>query len=722
MTALATSPLPSAKSPALTAQGSILGTFQYMAPEQIEGVEADARTDIFAFGAVLYEMITGKRAFSGRSQASLMSAIMKDEPAPVSQALPVAPPALDQILRHCLAKDPDDRFQTAHDLLLQLRWVAEGSGTAAPASASAARPARRPIPVALLGGTGLIVLAIGAGAGYVARPAPETRITRFAVAAPPKGAFGEALAVSPDGKRLAFLASADGVNMVWIRTLDVVTAQPMPGTEGANVGVFWSPDGAHIGFFADGKLKRAPVGGGPIQKICDATLPSGGTWGKDDVIVFAAGANEGLSRVAAAGGQPTVITTLDASKKENSHRWPAFLPDGRHFLYLARNISLDNSVVYAASVDDPAHPTQVLVTPSSALFAPPGYLLFVRERSLMAQPFDPGALRTTGDAFPVAENVGASTTRVMLGAFSVSDTGVLAYGTGTSPNRQYAWFDRAGKELSRLAPIGQFTDIALAPGDTRAAVREDVAGNADIWILDLIRGVPSRLTFDPAVDWFPVWSADGSRVIFYSTRSAAGDIYQKQASGTSADELLLSTNLGKLPSDASRDGRFLMYSEVNPKTKYDLWVLPLAGDKKPVPYLVTPFNDADGHFSPDGKWVAYMSDENGKPEVYIQSFPASGGKAQISNGGGSWPRWRGDGKELFYLAPDRKLMAAPIKAGALDGVPVPLFETQVDSYTATNRYAPAADGQRFLVNVPNGAPVSTPLTVVLNWTAGFNKK
>jgi hypothetical protein len=542
------------------------------------------------------------------------------------------------------------------------------------------------------------------------------------VAAPPKGAFGEALAVSPDGKRLAFLASADGVNMVWIRTLDVVAAQPMPGTEGANVGVFWSPDGAHIGFFADGKLKRAPVGGGPIQKICDATLPSGGTWGKDDVIVFAAGANEGLSRVAAAGGQPTVITTLDASKKENSHRWPAFLPDGRHFLYLARNISLDNSVVYAASVDDPAHPTQVLVTPSSALFAPPGYLLFVRERSLMAQPFDPGALRTTGDAFPVAENVGASTTRVMLGAFSVSDTGVLAYGTGTSPNRQYAWFDRAGKELSRLAPIGQFTDIALAPGDTRAAVREDVAGNADIWILDLIRGVPSRLTFDPAVDWFPVWSADGSRVIFYSTRSAAGDIYQKQASGTSADELLLSTNLGKLPSDASRDGRFLMYSEVNPKTKYDLWVLPLAGDKKPVPYLVTPFNDADGHFSPDGKWVAYMSDENGKPEVYIQSFPASGGKAQISNGGGSWPRWRGDGKELFYLAPDRKLMAAPIKAGALDGVPVPLFETQVDSYTATNRYAPAADGQRFLVNVPNGAPVSTPLTVVLNWTAGFNKK
>jgi hypothetical protein len=278
------------------------------------------------------------------------------------------------------------------------------------------------------------------------------------------------------------------------------------------IGVFWSPDSAHIGFFADGKLKRAPVGGGPIQKICDATLPSGGTWGKDDVIVFAAGANEGLSRVAAAGGQPTVITTVDASKKENSHRWPAFLPDGRHFLYLARNINVDNSVVYAASLDDPAHPTEVLVTPSSALFAPPGYLLFVRERSLMAQPFDPGALRTTGDAFPVAENVGASTTRVLLGAFSVSDTGVLAYGTGTSPSRQYAWFDRAGKELSRIAPIGQFTDIVLAPDGTRAAVRQDVAGNADIWILDLIRGVPSRLTFDAAVDWFPVWSADGKQL------------------------------------------------------------------------------------------------------------------------------------------------------------------------------------------------------------------
>jgi len=315
MTALATSPLPSAKNPALTAQGAILGTFQYMAPEQIEGIEADARTDIFAFGAVLYEMLTGKRAFTGRSQASLMSAIMKDEPAPISQAVPVAPPALDQIIRHCLAKDPDDRFQTAHDLLLQLRWIAESGGSSA-APAPAAAPVRRGVPFGALAAAGLVLAALSAAAGYFARAQPEARITRFTVLPPSsKASFGEVLSLSPDGKLLAFLANVDGTSMVWVRPLDAVTAQSIPGTEGASFGLFWSPDSANVGFFADSKLKRAPIAGGPVLKICDATTPSGGTWGRDDVIVFAAGATSGLSRVAAAGGKPVEITAPDAAQK-----------------------------------------------------------------------------------------------------------------------------------------------------------------------------------------------------------------------------------------------------------------------------------------------------------------------------------------------------------------------------------------------------------------------
>jgi len=381
----------------------------------------------------------------------------------------------------------------------------------------------------------------------------------------------------------------------------------------------------------------------------------------------------------------------------------------------------ENHAVYAASVDDPGHRTQVLVAASSALFAPSGHLLFVRERSLMAQPFDPKALRTTGDAFPVAENVGLSATRILLGTFSVSDTGVLAYGTGSSPNRQYVWFDRSGKELSRVAPVGQFSDVALSRDNLRAAVRQDVAGNADIWILDLARGVPTRLTFDPATEWFPAWSGDDTHVAFYSARTHTGDIYQRLANGTAADELLLSSNLTKVPFDFSRDGQFLLYGETNPKTNRDLVVLPLTGDHKPIPLLTTQFNEDDGHFSPDGKWVAYISDESGKDEIYIQSFPASGAKAQISNGGGVYARWRGDGKELFYLTPDRKLMAVPIKAGATDGLAIPLFEAQVSTSTANNTYAPSSDGQRFLINVPSGAVVTTPFTVVLNWAVGLKK-
>jgi Tol biopolymer transport system component len=722
-TALAASPLPSVQTPALTAQGTILGTFQYMAPEQIEGQEADARTDIFAFGVVLHQMVTGQPAFSGKTQASLLAAILEREPPPVSQFVgsPASLGGLDRLVRTCLAKNPDDRFQTAHDLWLQLRWLAESGGGASappPAVAPATRTGAR---TAGLVAAGLAVAVLGAAAGYFARTAPDARVTRFIVVPPAKASFGEALAVSPDGTRVAFIASVDGNSQVWIRTLDTLVAQPVPGTDGAGFSVFWSPDSANLGFFADSKLKRVSVAGGPAQTVCDAPGPSGGTWNRDGVIVFAADTSEGLSRVASAGGKPTALTTLDASRQDVSHRWPAFLPDGRHFLYLARSAQTEHHAVFVASLDDPPHRTLLVSIASNATYAPPGYLLFVRERSLMAQPFDAKALKLTGDAFPVAEGVGTSATRIMLGTFSASDTGVLVYGTGTPPNRQYAWFDRAGKELSRVAPIGQFGDVALSVDGTRAAVRQDTANNADIWILDLVRGVPSRLTFDPGVEQYPVWSPDGSHVAFRSSRGGVGDIYQKLASGVGAEELLLKSGAGKFPTDWSRDGKFLLVTDINPKTKYDISVLPLTGDRKLTPVIQTDFNEAIARFSPDGRWIAYQSDDTSKPDIYIQSFPPSGGKAQISTGGGSWPHWRGDGNELFYLAPDRKLMAVPIKHGAADSLPRALFETQIEAYTAPNRYDVTADGQRFLVNVPVGAPVTTPLTVVMNWTTAIRK-
>jgi len=704
---------------ALTERGTVLGTFQYMAPEQLQGQEADARSDIFAFGSVLYEMVTGQKAFQGKSHASLVAAILDADPAPLPPRL--AGP-LEHVIRTCLTRDPDERWQTARDLMLELKWIAGGpaAGPAAVAAPAAGLPRR------WAAATALLALALAALAVlYFRRPQQNLDVVRFPVPAPEKSGFSPfgSVAVSPDGRRLAFSATTpDGKLLLFVRSLDSLT-QPLPGTEGAN-SPFWSPDSRFVGFsvFTEGKLKKVEVTGGPPQTLCDAAQALGGTWNREGVIVFGH-LNAPLHRVAAAGGPATPVTELDASRKETSHVLPHFLPDGRHFLYVARTNQQGGADIYVAALDSKER-KRLLGADSNAVYAG-GHLLFLRERTLLAQAFDAGRRELTGDPVPVAEQVGVSFGR---GNFSASETGVLAYGGGSGGNRHLAWFDRTGKPLAVAGPPAGYNDLNLSPDQTRvaAAVLDRQGGFSDVWLLDLARGTSSRFTFDPAGDSLPVWAPDGSRIAFTTSRDGPANIYQKVSSGAGNDEPLLKSDAGKSLHDWSRDGRFLVYSQVDPKTKRDLWVLPLFGDRKPMPYLRAEFDESHAQFSPDGRWMAYVSNETGASQVYVQPFPASGGKWQISTAGGSQPRWRRDGKELFYLSLDAKLMAVPIQAGATlqPGIPNPLFQSSIAgavSLAFSHRWAAAADGQRFLfINAAEEA-TSTPLTVVLNWTATLRR-
>jgi len=535
-----------------------------------------------------------------------------------------------------------------------------------------------------------------------------------------------ALALSPDGRRLAFVASSAGKDLIWLRSLDSLSAQPLSGTDGvfAPSGIFWSPDSHSIGFFAVGKLKRIEISGGPPQTVCDAPDARGGTWSREGVILFnPAGSNQSLYRVSAAGGDPTQVTTLDKSQYETSHRWPYFLPDGRHFLYFAR-ARIEHTGVYLGSLD--SKDTRQLVAASvNAVYSPPGWLIFMRNETLMAQPFDANKLRLTGEAISIAEAVSFNG-GLGLGSFSVSENGVLAYRSGSGQVNQPLWFDRAGKQIGSLGTAGLYFTLWLSPDEKRAAVdrMDSQIGTQDIWLFDLLRGIPSRFTTDPANDWFPVWAPDGNNIIFSSNREGITNLYLKNASGVSGEEMLLKSPESKIADDWSTDGKVIVYESRNPQTKLDLWILPMSGDRKPFPFLQTPFNEQQAQFSPDGKWIAYTSDESGAPEVYVQTFPASGGKWRVSTNGGAEPKWRRDGKELFYIAADKKLMAVDTKLGTTfdAGVPKALFETRVLVLTAfRNHYVVTGDGQRFLINSGLEETNFTPISVVLNWTADLKR-
>jgi len=716
--------LPTERHP-ITDQGAILGTFQYMAPEQLEGRDVDTRTDIFSFGAVVYEMATGKKAFFGESHASLITAIMSRDPVPISTIQPMTPPALDRVVKTCLAKDPDDRWQTAHDVRLQLEWIAEGgaqSGVFTPRKVGRNRERLWWVAV-----TALLLVGLLASLPFVIarlRQAPvDTRALKLSIEMPAKAASssgGPNLALSPDGRHLAFQAAFEGKDLLWLRSFDSLSAQALAGTENVSPSSpFWSPDSRFIGFFAGGKLKKISVSGGPPQTICDAAEGRGGAWNRDGVIIFAPGATGGLYKVSAAGGDPVPVTTLDQSRSEISHRWPNFLPDGLHFIYLARSNRPETRGIYVGSLDS-KDSKQLLATGSSAVYVPQGYLLFSRNDSLVAQSFDADKLQFKGEPFLVAEQVAYN---VGLGraAFSVSENGVLAYRGGNYQIARLLWVDRAGKQIGQLGPSDLYFTLSLSPDEKRVAVDrvDSETGATDVWLFDLTRGIPSRLTTDPAPDWYPIWSPDGSRIVFTANREGNRNLYQKFANGLGGEEALLKSDENKVPDDWSSDGKFIVYEALNSRTKLDLWLLPMTGERKPVPFLQTEFNEQQAQFSPDAKWIAYTSDESGAPEVYVQAFPALGSKLRISTGGGCQPQWRRDGKELFYVAADRKLMAVDVKTGATfeAGVPKPLFETRIFLMTNfRNHYVVGRDGQRFLIN-SRIEETSLPVTVVLNWTS-----
>jgi serine/threonine protein kinase len=705
----------------LTQEGTILGTVQYMAPEQLEGKEADARTDLFALGAVLYEMTTGKKAFSGASHASLISAIMKEEPAPPSSVHPMSPPALDHVVKTCLAKDPEDRWQSANDIKNQLRWIAEGGSR--PSAVSPPRPRSRLRELIAWGIAGLALLAVLA---LFLRGRPETTRpseTHFSILVPGKSALRAAV-ISPDGSKVAIVArDASGKSLIWIRRLDSLALQALEGTENPSF-PFWSPDSRFLGFFADGKLKRIDPAGGPPQTISNAPISRGGTWGADGTIVFTPIVDGPLFRVSSSGGPATALTKLDPQRGETTHRWPFFLPDGRHFLYLVGSFAsggeIDKMGIYVRALDS-GEERFLLSANSSLAYAPPGRLLFARERNLLAQPFDLEKLTMTGDPFPVAEDI-QFFPQTYYALFSSSRTGTVIYqNRAASTVSQLVWLDRAGKQLGTLGTPGDQSNPHISP-DGRSVtldITDPRSGNMDVWVYETSGGIAKRLTSHPGIDSGAIWSSDGSRLIFSSLRKGHADLYQKDLHSTE-EELLLGSDRMKYATDISPDGRTILFRASDATSKLELWTLRFDGDHNAAPFIKTNFGVGNGQFSPDGRFVAYASDESGRREVYVAPFPGPGGNWRVSSEGGSEPKWRRDGKELFYIAADGHMMAVTVREGAsFDAeLPRPIFpirRREPVSSTDQFSYDVASDGQRFLVNTDLVEETAPPLQVILNW-------
>jgi eukaryotic-like serine/threonine-protein kinase len=731
-----------------TSPGTLLGTMGYMAPEQVRGQSVDHRADVFALGAILYEMLSGQKAFAGATAADTISAIIDKDP-PELPSERRLPPGLVRIVDRCLEKNPAARFQSTRDLAFALESLSSHSEEGA-RSQAATGPSGRARGQRLIWAlvAGVAVAAVALGAVRYLRPAPvETRAYRSTIVAPPNtsitfdiaGYAAAVLAVSPDGQRLSFLArAADGRVQLWVRPFDGISAQPLAGTEGASA-PFWSPDSQFLGFFADGKLKKINVSGGPPLVLCDAraSVPggagAGGTWNRDGVIVFGATQVGRLQRVSAAGGEPSPVTMIDSERGESFHAWPVFLPDGRHFLYLAvgskTGSQFDPNGIFVGSLDNSER--KLLVPGGSNVKYAEGFLTFVRGTTLMAQPFDAARLGVMGEAVPVAEQLFTGPNLGVVGAFSVSDTGVLAYETGATgaARSQLTWFDRSGRQLGTLGDPADYQQIRISPDGQRVAVTlpDPTTRNTDIWIYDVARGVRTRFTFDPSDDAFPVWSPDGSRIAF-ARRKALLEIYQKASSGAGMEEVVVSNNAANtISADWSPDGKFLSYTTFGSSTGADLFIAPLSGDPKPMPFLQTPFNEAIGQFSPDGRWIAYQSNESGRQEVYVAPFPGPGGKWQVSTAGGVGQRWRRDGKELFYVSnADNKLMAADVsgQGAAFEVRSVRALFEMKGRRTGNNisSFDASADGQRFLINiVTDQTPASSSITLVVNWPALLKK-
>ena len=731
---------------AITGEGTILGTLQYMAPEQVEAKEADARTDIFAFGVVVYEMATGKKAFEGKSRASLMAKILETDPPPMTSLTPMAPPALDRLVKKCLAKDREDRWQSARDLTDELKWIAEqGSQTAVPAAAAKGFKAfgRRALMLNL--GTFLFGLAIAGVAIWNLKsvpPAPRP-VSRFMITLPPGQQLvvplsGPAVALSPDGTHLAYVARQGLVQQVYLRALDNLEVRPIPGSEGATGGnsftePFFSPDSQWVGFFAGGKLKKAAVGGGPALVVCDSPFSNGGSWGSQGMIAFSPPGAGTLLQVSDGGGAPQRLTRL--AKGESLHGWPNFLPGSKSLLFVVSGGGNNwiNGQIAVQLVGSGEH-RNLIQGGMYPRYAPSGHLVYVQGATLMAAPFDLQRLALTGSAVPLVDGVQQSVADGNA-QYAISDTGSLVYLSGGVQSQQLklVWVNRNGVEQSLAAPARAYVNPRISP-DGRRIVVGITEQERQLWLYDLPRETLTRFTFQGDNNTAPFWTPDGRRIVFISNKEGPRNLFWQLADGSGGLERLTTSEFVQIPGSWSPDGQLLAFSEVNAATGYDIWVLPMNGSsagsgqiRKGQIFLQTKFNEAAPQFSPDGHWLAYVSDESGRKEIYVQPYPGPGGKWQISTEGGAEPLWNRNGRELFYRN-GTKVMAVEIttKPGFSPGTPKMLFEGQYQTLPtiSTPNYDVSPDGQRFLMLKPTEQELTatTQINVVLNWFEELKQK
>jgi Tol biopolymer transport system component len=706
----------------LTGVGTILGTLQYMAPEQLEGQEADSRTDLFAFGAVLYEMFSGRKAFEGKTSASLISAILRDEPPPVSSMRHLSPAPLDRVVSKCLAKDPDRRWQSAHDLHDELAWIASDTAAAPAARATTASPWRERagwLVAGLVAIVGATLWTIGPRTKPQGVAAADDQQMQLQIATPAASGLA-GFAMSPDRRTIAYLDTKNGQNQIWIRPLDSDTPQALDGTQGAErTGPFWAPDGRSIGYFGDGQLKRVDLDGGVVRKLASAPQPRGGSWGTAGTIVFAAGSAGSLNAVPEQGGDAAVVTRVQRPQ-QTGHRFPHFLPDGRHFLFYALGGPAGRGL-YLGSLDS-TEAVRLVEADSSGVFAAPDLVLFAREGALWAQRLDLRTWRPVDLPVPVSKQIAVSSEIFGLVALSETAQSLIAF-RPSAANRAFMWFDRSGRQIGRLGDLdsGEPAEPQLSLDGRTIVFRRTIRGNTDLWEMEVGRQIPRRLTSDAAREYEAVRSADGSRLVFNSDRNGVLDLYEKSLSAgdASPERVILETSDHKNVNDWSADDRYLLYSTQSPTSAADLFALPRFGDGTPIPIARTAATEFRGRFSPDGRWVAYESNESGRSEVYVQSFPPPARKMPISTAGGMAPMWRGDGRELFFRSLDGRLMAAAILITGPDlaaEAPLELFTLPAGPSRDggnTTPYAVSRDGQRFLINMLVGDV--PPITVLLNW-------
>jgi serine/threonine protein kinase len=705
----------------VTQKGSVVGTYQYMAPEILQGAQADARSDLFSFGCVLYEMVTGRHAFEGKSQLSVFTAILEKDPEPIPEHQPLAPPMLDLLVQGCLAKDPAERTQSAHDVAMQLRWISSLRGSSTEAASSRTPAARRLLWLGAI----LAAVAVGIIAGLLFhRASPPAPAIRAVINPPPDTHFRLASdlagppVLSPDGEYLAFTAiGTDGKISLWVRAMNAPEAHALSDTSDA-IFPFWSPDSRSLGFFANGKLRAIDLNGTTSQTLCDAQLGRGGAWSSSGVIVFSPSPIAPLMQVSAGGGSPTRLTTLDPAQY-SSHRWPFFLPDGKHFLYFAMNHDpsrLSNNGIYYASLD--GHENRMLLHSQSNGIYAAGYLLFNRGDQLMAQPFDAAKGELHGEAQTVSSGVLNDATTWRTSA-SATGSGLLTFGSGSSGAIELVWMDRTGKTVGIAADNLQNLQFArLSPRGDRIALQVD-SGVNDIWSLDLARGVRTRLTFGPIGNTLPVWSPDGKWIAYGSMRPSGSGIYRRPADGSGAEELLVADPSGNIfaPTDWSRDGTTLFYSPNAFTQKEDgIWAVSLQRDRKPRQILA---HGGDASLSPDGRWLAYSSTESGRTEIYVEAYGGGSGKWQVSSDFGQVPHWSADGKELFYFDRNQSLVAVPVKKAG-EALEFAAPQTLVSRWTilTTPFFSVAPDGKKFLMERMS-QQVNQPITVITNFTNGL---